>query len=101
MTWSAKRRWHLNGRILIDVTDLLDAAAGDDEMAAQMTREIHALADEINSALPDYECTFVHLDTRDYLAFVKRDPEEGAFWEADAEERRAIVEALKEADDDD
>jgi|SRR3972149_4222988 len=47
------------------------------------------LADEINSALPDYQVRFVHLDTANYLEFIKQDPEEGAFWKELDEERAA------------
>lgn len=34
------------------------------------------LADELNSALAEYEVRLVHLDTADYLEFVSRDPNE-------------------------
>jgi hypothetical protein len=56
-------------RMLIDVTNLLDAG-NSREVDALIRREVCDLADEINSALPDYECTFVHLDTHDFLCFV-------------------------------
>jgi hypothetical protein len=58
----------VRNRILVNVGRILDLAAGDDELAAQMQRKVFDLADELNSALK-YETTFVHLDTGNYLAF--------------------------------
>jgi len=62
--------------MLIHITDLLNVAAGDDEKENEMRREMEELADELNSALPDYEVRLVHLDTDDYLEFIKREPVE-------------------------
>lgn len=44
---------------------------------ANFHRWAASLADELNSSLPDYEVRFVHLDTDDYLEFVKRPVEVG------------------------
>lgn len=63
----------MNDRMLIDLNDVIDVGRGTDETLGQVMQALSDLADEINSALPDYECTLVHLDTRDYLAFVPTD----------------------------
>ena len=81
-------------RILINITDLLDVAAGDDTQENRLQREVRDLANELNSALPDYEVMLVHLDTADYLAFTRYDPANGAYWQELEEERREIAEAL-------
>lgn len=70
-------------RILVDVTDLLDVVAGTDELEAQMNREVQRLANEINSALPDYECLLAHLDLRDYLVFTRRGDDKNIKWTFD------------------
>jgi hypothetical protein len=58
----------MSKRILIDVDPVLELS--DD--ASESTRAVFTLADELNDALPGIECTFVHLDTGNYLAFVER-----------------------------
>lgn len=56
--------------MLIDIQNLL--AAWNDEMA--QSRAVKALADELNSQVPEYRVTYTHFDTGDYLEFVKREP---------------------------
>lgn len=55
----------MNGQILIGVDAILDSA--DD--GSGITQAMYNLADELNSALPGYECAFVHLDGRNFLGF--------------------------------
>lgn len=64
-----------DARTLAGEYQQLDYAAGQLREAA-FRRWIAALADELNSTLPDYEVRLVHLDTDDYLEFVKRAVEE-------------------------
>jgi len=45
-------------------------------MENRLTREVKDLADELNSGLPEYEVRLVHLDTYDYLEFVRHTDEE-------------------------
>jgi hypothetical protein len=68
--------------MLIHITDLLNVAAGDDTLENRLNREVRELADELNSALPDYEVRLVHLDTDDYLEFIKREPAEAEIEQA-------------------
>ena len=82
----------MNGRILIDVGDILVLAAGDGALEIHAQRALATLADELNSALSEYEVMLAHLDTADYLAFTKRDPAEGEYWRGLEEERRALAE---------
>ena len=64
-------------------------------MAAEMQRELETLADELNSALPSYEVTLVHLDTDDYLAFTPRDIDTDDYdYFQDMEDRRQIADDL-------
>lgn len=78
----------MSDRILIDIDRIKIIAAGECALEADIQRALCDLADEINSALPEYECTLLHLDTADYLAFVRRpNPDEGAYW-AELEEER-------------
>lgn len=60
--------------MLIDVQDLITAS--DDETEAAANRAVKTLADELNSSLPEYRVTYTHLDTNDYLEFVKVEPSE-------------------------
>jgi len=62
--------------VLIPITDLLAIVAGDDALENQMGRELKSLADELNSSLPDYEVRLTHLDTEDYLEFIRSSDEE-------------------------
>lgn len=87
-------------RILVDVGDLVDAATGTAEQENELLRALRGLADELNSALPEYEVGLLHLDTRQYLAFVEVDPTEGAFWADQAEQRRETAEAMLSPEED-
>lgn len=62
--------------IRIPITDLLDIVAGDDALENQTWRALKALADELNSCLPDYEVRLIHQDTDDYLEFIAVSDEE-------------------------
>lgn len=89
----------MSDRMLIDIDRVRVVAAGDPALEAEMHRALCDLADEINSALPEYECTLMHLDTADYLAFTRRpDPEEGAYWRELEEERQAMFEGAEDDD---
>jgi len=57
--------------MLIDIQDLL--MVGDDLAAF---RAVKTLADELNSLLSEYRVTYTHLDTGDYLEFIKNEPNE-------------------------
>lgn len=59
--------------MLIDIQDLF--VAGNDEAEAAAFRAVKALADELNSALPEYRVTYTYLDTHDYLEFIKSEAE--------------------------
>jgi len=85
----------MTGRILIDIQNVKLIASGDSAMAAEMQRELETLADELNSALPSYEVTLVHLDTDDYLAFTPRDidTDDDDYFQ-DMEDRRQIADDL-------
>ncbi|HUX78055.1 MAG TPA: hypothetical protein VMY40_15590 [Anaerolineae bacterium] len=88
-------------QILIDIQRIADVAAGDPELSDRLWRALRDLADELNSALPEYETGLLHLDTGDYLAFVRRDPEEGAYWADQEEQRREHAEILAEEEPED
>jgi hypothetical protein len=60
-----------DARNLLGEYQRLDEAAGRLRTAA-FQQWIAALADELNSSLADYEVRLVHLDTADYLEFVRR-----------------------------
>ena len=83
----------MHKRILVYIGDLVDITEGD-EHEASMWRELRRLVDELNSALAGYEVTLLHLDTADYIAFIKRDPTEGAYWRDLEEELRETAEVL-------
>lgn len=87
--------------MLIDVQRLTDIVAGDDALENQLWRELRDLADELNGNLADYEVSLVHLDTGDYLRFVKVDPTEAAFWQDQEEQRQEIERAMMEGAIDD
>jgi len=70
-------------RILISVQSLINYT--------DAWRDMGELADEINSALPDCECSLVHLDTGNFLAFVKQDPTEGEYWRGLEEENQELT----------
>jgi len=82
------------GRTLVDVTDLLALGAGIPELESGLGHEMRDLADEFNSALDGYEVSLVHLDTADYLQFVRVDPTEGAYWQELEEERQEQAETI-------
>jgi len=84
----------MSGRILIDVTDLLNVAAGYPQVDSGIRRRLADLADELNANLDGYEVRLIHLDTVDYLEFIGRDPTEGEFWAAEQAEREAIAASL-------
>jgi hypothetical protein len=82
--------------MLVPIQDLLDVVAGDPERESELTREVKELADELNSALPEYEVRLVHLDTVDYLEFVKRHPDGDEYnWAEDEADRKAALEELE------
>lgn len=62
--------------ILIDVQDIKDVVAGDNDLAMQVHRALCDLADELNSALEGYKVQLVHLDTGDYLGLTAEKEEE-------------------------
>jgi hypothetical protein len=66
----------MNTRILININNLMYIVAGEDALEAQLTRELKTLADELNSTLPDYEVRLIHLDTDDYLEFIRASDEQ-------------------------
>lgn len=61
--------------MLFPIRDLLDCGAGDDAMENRIRREVQDLADELNSSLLEYEVRLTHLDTDDYLEFIRRTDE--------------------------
>jgi len=86
----------MTGKILIDVQGLLDLAVSD---AGEVNtwQALADVADELNSALPEYRVSLEHYDTRDYLSFEKRDPTEQAFWDDQEEQRKEIERIVKNA----
>lgn len=77
----------MSNRILVSADAILDEADSDEQVMC-LRRGLRTLVDEVNCALPEYECTLMHLDTADYMAFTRRpDPDEGSYW-ADLEEER-------------
>lgn len=58
----------MSNRILINLDNVLahGTHGGNDY---DFLRSLFDLADELNDALPGVECTFVHLDTGNFLAF--------------------------------
>jgi len=60
-------------RILVSVDDIIGYGGKD---GYSTVRALWDLADEINSALPGLECTFVHLDTGNFLVFAGSNVEE-------------------------
>ena len=64
----------MSDKILVDITCLAALGIGNVELESLLWHELRRLADDVNSGLPDYQVTLVHLDLGNYLSFEKRDP---------------------------
>jgi hypothetical protein len=58
---------------IVVVTNLLEMTAPDTLVHSYICREMGALADKLNDALPDYEVMLAHLNGDDCLMFTRRE----------------------------
>lgn len=48
-----------------------------EEGTMELHRELCRIVDEINDSLPEYEVRLVHVDTADYIEFLRKEDVEG------------------------